>query len=127
MDQFLNLLKHLLALLIKLFRCKSKGLSEQSIRTPITIGNGLDPRLNYIQNSKIQVKFDGSYLIQEKLPFAHEKCSKHVNCSSIRHVVTWFTDWLYSKRSFVWNICLLTKNADPDKYSYSKFGIQFDL
>ena len=35
------------------------------------------------------------------------------------------TDFIVKDRLF--RTVELTKNADPDKYSYSKFGIQFDL
>ena len=52
-----------------MFGWKSKGLSEESIITPATPGNGLAPRLIYINNAKIRVKFDGSCLKEDKVSF----------------------------------------------------------
>ena len=51
---------------------KSKELSHESIGYPTTSNNSLTPSLNHI-NTKIRVKFDGSYLKQEKLTFTHKK------------------------------------------------------
>ena len=40
---------------------KSKGLPDESIKSPTTSNNNLSPSLNYI-GTKMQVKFDGSCL-----------------------------------------------------------------
>ena len=58
----------------KLSGWKSTGLSEKSITTPATPSNGLAPRLNRINNAKVQVKFDGSCLGRDKVSF-NWKCS----------------------------------------------------
>ena len=42
------------------FRWAFNGLSEESITTPTTPGNGLTPRLNYIKNAKMLVKIYGN-------------------------------------------------------------------
>ena len=44
---------------------KSKGLSDESIKPPATSNNNLAPSLNYI-GIKTRVKFDASYLKQDK-------------------------------------------------------------
>ena len=44
---------------------KSKGLSDESIKPPAASNNSRAPALNYI-STKIQVKFNGSCLRQEK-------------------------------------------------------------
>ena len=49
---------------------ESKGLSEESITILTTSDNGFTPKLAYIQNSKIAVKFKGNFL-QGKLSFTH--------------------------------------------------------
>ena len=38
---------------------KSIGFSEENIKPTVTSTNSLDSRINYIDNAKIQVKFDG--------------------------------------------------------------------
>ena len=45
---------------------KSKGLSSESIKPPITSDNGLTPALNYY-GTKTRVKFTGSCLKQSKI------------------------------------------------------------
>ena len=41
---------------------KSNGLSDESIKPPLMLDNSLNPGTNYIDNAKIQVKLEGSYL-----------------------------------------------------------------
>ena len=50
----------------------SKGLSNKSIKAPPASNNSLAPVLNYI-STKLQVKFNGSCLKQDKVTFAHKK------------------------------------------------------
>ena len=49
----------------------SKVLSEESIKPSDTSDNGLNPRLNYKSNAKIQVKCNGSFLKYKKVSFNH--------------------------------------------------------
>ena len=56
----------------KLFRCKSKIFSEESIITLVNPSNGLALRLNPINNAKIWVKFDFSCLKQDIVFLTHE-------------------------------------------------------
>ena len=44
-------------------------MSQEIITIPATLGNGLAPKLNYINNAKIQVKFEDSCLKQDKISF----------------------------------------------------------
>ena len=46
---------------------KSKSLSEEHIKSSTTSDNSLNPRINYIDNAKILVTYDGSCLNQEKV------------------------------------------------------------
>ena len=40
--------------------CKSKGLSNESIKPPATSDNSLNPKLSYFNYSKFRVEFSGS-------------------------------------------------------------------
>ena len=51
---------------------KSKGLSIESIKPPITSDNSLTPVLNYY-GTKVRVKFTGSCLKQSKISYNHGK------------------------------------------------------
>ena len=48
---------------------KTKGISDESIKTPASINNILNPLLEYGNKSKL--KFNGSCLKQDKLEFNH--------------------------------------------------------
>ena len=49
-----------------------KGLSEESIKTPVTSDNSLNPLINYCYNNKIRAKFNGSCLKQNNLHYKHK-------------------------------------------------------
>ena len=51
---------------------QSKGLSNESIKSPTTSDNSLNPRLGYY-GTKIRVQFTGSCLKQPKFAFTHKK------------------------------------------------------
>ena len=51
---------------------QSKGLSNESIKSPATSNNSLNPRLSY-NDTKIKVQFTGSCLKQPKFTFTHKK------------------------------------------------------
>ena len=51
---------------------QSKGLSNESIKSPTTSDNSLNPRLGYY-GTKIRVQFTGSCLKQPKFTFTHKK------------------------------------------------------
>ena len=50
---------------------KSKGLSAESIKTPATSDNSLNPELSYYDYN-IRVKFTGSWLKQAKITYTHK-------------------------------------------------------
>ena len=58
---------------------KSKGLSDESIKTPTTCDNSLNPELSYYDYN-IRIKFTGSSLKQPKLTYTHKKSSKYLHC-----------------------------------------------
>ena len=102
---------------------QSKGLSNESIKSPTTFDNSLYPRLSY-RGTKIRVQFTGSCLKQPKLMFTHQKVvniyivyelgasSSHTSDSTIKNCL--------------FGAVTLTKNADIEKYRYSGYGIGFD-
>ena len=91
---------------------KSKGLSDENIKPPSTSNNSFNLGINYTDSTKIQVKFDGTCLKQEKLMFTHKKL---VNM-----------DILYETNLLPFTVGKLTIKADLNKYTYSGCGIGFD-
>ena len=56
----------------RVLSCQSKGISNESIKPPITSNNSLNPRLSY-NDTKIKVQFTGSCLKQPKCTFTQKK------------------------------------------------------
>ena len=90
-----------------------------------TTRKSLSPKLVW-HNSGIKLKFKGSCLKQEdKADFTPKNV---VNFFVVQELDSWPRDLNYD---FTFKNCLfgrvkLTKNADPDEYSYSGYGIGFD-
>ena len=57
--------------------------------------------------------------------FYPKQCFKFIYCLWIRQIVTRLQYRISFTKWFVWTV-KLTKNADPDKYSYSGYGIGFN-
>ena len=55
--------------MVLLIKCKSKGLSGESITDPATKENGFAPKLTYVHNFKKVVKFEGNWCKQNKIFF----------------------------------------------------------
>ena len=52
--------------------CKSKGLSEESIKPPVTSDNTLNPLIDYYYNNKMSLKFKETCLKQHILHYKHK-------------------------------------------------------
>lgn len=52
---------------------KSKCLSDESIKLPVTTGNSLVPRLDYFNNFELQVESNGSCLKIDRVSCAPKK------------------------------------------------------
>ena len=101
---------------------QSKGLSDETIKSPTTSDNSLHPKLNYY-GTKTRLVFRGSCFKQDKSTFNHGKI---VNIYIVHEL-----DKLYHKSHPTLVNCLfgavsITKNADIDKNKYSGYGIGFD-
>ena len=80
--------------------------------------------MDYFKNPKFQVEFNGSYLKPARGSFAP---SKTINLYITFQVKSWS---FYVGNGFILRNSLFavksTKNADPEKYSYSGHDIWFD-
>ena len=104
-------------------RWKSKGLFNESIKTPSTSNNFLSPLLNYV-GTRITVKFIGSCLKQNAALYNDGiivniyiiyEISKYYNISSCPILDNCFFETVN-----------LTKHAGIDQYKYSGYGMGFD-
>ena len=102
---------------------KSKGLSDERIKSPATPNNILNPSQDYV-GTKARVKFSGDCLKQEKITFSRGKIvniyiiyeiEKSVNISSYPTL-----------ENCLFGAVKLTKHIDVDLYKYSGYGIGCD-
>ena len=103
---------------------KSKGLSDESIKTFATSDNSFAPLIEYYNGYYIRVKFNGSILRQPKVTYTHKKVVNiyivyQLSASSSNDGDPTLTKCLVG-------VVTLTKNADDEKYKYSGYGIGFD-
>ena len=92
---------------------------------PFTSNKSLSPKLVRMNKSRIRLEFKGSCFKQDKAPFIPNNV---VNLYIVNELNIWSQDF---NAEFTLKDCLfgnvkITKNADPDKYSYSEYGIVFD-
>ena len=102
---------------------KSKGLSNDSVKTPSTSNNSLNPILDNV-NTKIRVKFSGSCLKQDKVTY------------NPRIIINIYTVYEISKnyniRSYptlkncLFRAVSLTRHANIDQYKYSGYSVGCD-
>ena len=100
---------------------ESKGLSNEKFTPPFTSNKSISPKSAWY-NSRIKLKFKGSHLKQEDQAAFTPK--NVVNIFIVYELDSWPQD--SNTEGCLFGGVMLTKNADPDKYSYSGFGIGFD-
>ena len=105
---------------------KSKRLSNKNIKLPFRAKYIFPPKLVLINNCRIRIEFRVSCLKQEKVTVTSNNV---VNSFIIYELGRWSQDL---NSEFILRDCLfgaakLTKIADPDKSSYSEYGIGFDF
>ena len=103
---------------------ESKGLSSEKIKPPSAKNHSLPSKLVWINNLRIRLEFKAGYLKQDKVSFTPNSV---VNLIIVYELNTWSR---YLPDDFTVKYCLFgavntTKNADPDKYSYSGHGCVF--
>ena len=104
--------------------CESKKLSNEKFTSPSTSNKSLSPLVK-MKNSRIKLEFKRSCLKQDKAPFTPN------NVVSLYIVYELNIESQDLKTEFTLEYCLfksvkLTKNANPNIYSYSGYRIKFD-
>ena len=102
---------------------QSKGLSNESIKSPTISYNSINPRLNYY-GAKIRVHFTKSCLKQPKFTFTHKNI---VNIYIVYELAASSSNSSDpTLKNGLFGAVSLTKNVDIEKYKYSGYGIGFD-
>ena len=81
--------------------------------------------MRWINNSRIRVGFKGICLKQDKITFTPKNV---VNLFIVYEIDRSSQDLhaVFTQKNCLFGAVKLTKNADPDKYSYLKYTIRFD-
>ena len=105
---------------------KSKGLSDEIIKSPTTSENSLLPSLSCTGN-KTRVKFDGYCLKQEKITFTYRKRVIYINYETYfqNYWGSSYPTLLFGINYTLFGAVKLAKNDDIEKYKYSGYGIGF--
>ena len=99
---------------------KSKELSDESIKPPVTTNYSLNPKLSSF-GTKTRAEFKGSCLKQDKITYNHEKV---VNIYIVYEMSKNFNISRYpTVENCLFGAVSLIKNADIDRYKYSGYGI----
>ena len=105
--------------------CKSKGLSDETIKPYATSDNSLTPLIDYYYGDNVRAKFNGSCLKQSnKLAYSY---GAKVNIYIVYELgASGSNDSDPTLKNCLFGAVTLTKNADIEKYGYSGYGIGFD-
>ena len=106
----------------KIAKWESNGSSNEKFRLLYTANKILSPKLQW-NEYKIKLRFEGSFLKQEDTTSI--TLNDVVSLFIVYELATRFRHWFYI-RCCLFGGVKLTKNTDPDKYSYSDYGLGFD-
>ena len=94
---------------------KQKGSFDKSIKPPATSNNSLAPASNHI-NTKLQVKFNGHCLKQDKAIFTQKQVVNNYIACKIK-LWSGMQSHNFTVESHLFSTVTLTKNAGPDRHS----------
>ena len=100
-------------------------MSNEKFTPPYTAYKSLSPKLIW-NKSRIRLRFEGSYLKEDKAPYTPNNV---VNLFIVCKLDKWSRDLnaKFTLKNCLFRAVKLTKNADPDKYSYSGYGMDLIL
>ena len=101
-----------------------KGLSNKNIRSLKTVSNSLSRKLKRY-NLGMSAELKGSCLKQDKVNFASRVV---ISLFTVYELDRWSQDFNtdFTIKDYLFGAVKLTETADPDKHSYSGYGIVFD-
>ena len=102
---------------------KSKGLSDERINSITASNYSITPKLSYY-GSKVRVKFNGSYLKQDKATYSHGTIANIYMIYEIRknHNISSYP----TLENCLFGAVSLTKSNDIDQYKFSGYSIGFN-
>ena len=102
---------------------QSKGLSDKTIKPPVTSDDSLTPLIDYY-HVKTRVKFTRSCLKQPNISYTHGAIVKIYIVYQLEASSSPNND--LTLKNCLFGGVTLTKDADIEKYGYSGYGIEID-
>ena len=102
---------------------QSKGISNESFKSPAISDNTINARLNFY-GTKTRVQFTGSCLKQSDHIFTNEKVVNNYTVYELGTSTSHTSD--PTIKDCLFGAVTLTKNGDIEKYKYFGYGIGFD-
>ena len=100
-------------------------MSNEKTEPPFTINKILSPKLTWMNNSRIRLRFTGSCLREQ---FANFTPNNVENLFIVYELDRWSQDLnaKFNLKDCLFGAVKLTKNVNHNKYSYSGYGTGFD-
>ena len=97
-------------------------MSNEKIKPPHAANKSFSPKLVWMNNSKIRLRFTGTCLKQYKATFTPNNA---VNLYIVYELDRWSQDLNVkcTLKDCLFGNVRITKNADPNRYSYSGYVI----
>ena len=105
-------------------RWESNSKSNKEVKPPIISNHSIFQKHRWMKNSKTRLIFAGSCFKQGNIMLTPRNV---VNLYIAYELDAWWQDLNaeFTLKDCLFWACKLTKNADPDKYSYSGYSIGF--
>ena len=100
-------------------------MSNEKIKPHITANHSLSAKLVWMSSSRTRVRLKGSCFKQDKVTFTPKSVLNLFIVCEIG-VRSQDLNTAFTLKDFFFGAVKLTKNANPDKYSYSEYGVGCD-
>ena len=100
-------------------------MSNKKAQPRFTADKSFSPNVIWMNNYRIRLRFTATCLRQELASFTP---SNIVNLFTVYELGKWLQNLnvKFSLKDYLFGAVKLTKNSNPNKYSYSWYGIGFD-
>ena len=100
-------------------------MSNEKVTPHFTANKILSPKQLWMNNSRIRLELKGSCLKQDKAPFTRNSAVHLFIVYELGRSLK-YLNAVFTLKACLFGAVKITKNSDPDEYSYSGYGIGFD-
>ena len=100
-------------------------MSNEKVTPHFTANKILSPKQLWMNNSRIRLELKGSCLKQDKAPFTRNSAVHLFIVYELGRSLK-YLNAVFTLKACLFGAVKITKNSDPDEYSYWGYGIGFD-